>query len=156
MDPKFISLVENLAPKLERLLAAPAFRRGDLPRDMPLCGIYLFSEGDHHLYVGRSNCLRMRYGRHCRVGATHRQASFAFQLAREQTGRKKASYRAGEGSRKGLMLNPDFAAAFSLAKERIAGMDYRYVEEADQNKQALLEIYCSVVLGTPYNDFRTR
>jgi hypothetical protein len=26
-------------------------------------------------------------------------------------------------------------------------------EETDQNRQALLEIYCPVVLGTPYNDF---
>jgi hypothetical protein len=25
----------------------------------------------------------------------------------------------------------------------------------DQNRQALLEIYCAVVLGTPYNDFGT-
>jgi hypothetical protein len=34
-------------------------------------------------------------------------------------------------------------------------MEYRYVEEADQNSQALLEIYCAVVLQTPYNDFNT-
>jgi len=42
-----------------------------------------------------------------------------------------------------------------VAKERIRGMEYRYVEEADQNRQALLEIYCAVVLATPYNDFGT-
>jgi hypothetical protein len=53
------------------------------------------------------------------------------------------------------MLNPLFAGAFMAAKERIRGMDYRYVEETDQNQQALLEIYCAVVLGTPYNDFGT-
>jgi hypothetical protein len=34
-------------------------------------------------------------------------------------------------------------------------MEYRYVEEADQNCQALLEIYCAIVLETPYNDFGT-
>ena len=34
-------------------------------------------------------------------------------------------------------------------------MEYRYVEEENQNKQALLEIYCAVVLETPYNDFGT-
>ena len=28
-------------------------------------------------------------------------------------------------------------------------------EETDQNRQALLEIHCAVVLGTPYNDFGT-
>ncbi|MGO9397349.1 MAG: hypothetical protein ACLP19_05810, partial [Xanthobacteraceae bacterium] len=102
-----------------------------------------------------SNDLRGRYGRHCRPGATYRQAAFAFQLARKITGNIKAAYRAGTGSRAGLMLDPAFAAAFVAAKERIRAMEYRYVEEADQNRQALLEIYCAIVLGTPYNDFGT-
>ena len=102
-----------------------------------------------------SNSLRGRYGRHCRPGATHRQAAFAFQLAREATGKTIASYRAGEGSRDGLMLDPLFAAAFAAAKDRIRAMEYRYVEETDQNRQALLEIYCALVLQTPYNDFST-
>jgi hypothetical protein len=34
-------------------------------------------------------------------------------------------------------------------------MDVRYVEEKDALRQALLEIYVSVVLKTPYNDFET-
>ena len=155
MDPKFAALVENLASQLELLLSAPAFRSGELPRNMPLCGIYLFTESGRHLYVGRSNCLQKRYGRHCRPSATHRQASFAFQLAREETGHLKASYKKGEYSRADLILDAEFAAAFKRAKVRIGLMDYRFVEEPDQNRQALLEIYCSVVLGTPYNDFRT-
>jgi hypothetical protein len=155
MDQKFAKLVETLAPKLERLLAMQPLAYGALPRDMPDSGVYLFTEKGRHLYVGRSNVLRARYGRHCRPGATHRQAAFAFQLAREATGRTTASYREGEGSRAGLMLDTAFAAAFTAAKERIRGMEYRYVEEADQNRQALLEIYCAVVLATPYNDFGT-
>jgi len=53
------------------------------------------------------------------------------------------------------MLDPAFAAAFTAAKQRIRAMEYRYVEEADQNRQARHEIYCAVVLGTPYNDFGT-
>lgn len=144
-----------LAPKLERLVSMPPLRYGGLPRKMPASGVYLFSEGERHLYVGRSNGLRGRYGRHCRRGATYRQAAFAFQVAREVTGRHEASYRPGAGSRKGLMEDPTFAAAFVAAKETIRGMDYRYVEETDQNRQALLEIYCAVVLETPYNDFGT-
>ena len=79
----------------------------------------------------------------------------AFQLAREVTGRTAVAYRAGEGSHADLMLDPVFAAARTAAKERIRGMEYRYVEEADQNRQALLEICCAVVLATPYNDFGT-
>lgn len=155
MNPKFAALVEVLAPKLERLLAMPPLTYGTLPASMPKSGVYLFTEAGRHLYVGRSNVLVGRYGRHCRPGATHKQAAFAFQLAREATGKTKASYRPGENSRAGLMLDPTFAAAFIAAKERIRKMEYRYVEEAHQNRQALLEIYCAVVLETPYNDFGT-
>lgn len=126
-----------------------------LPRDMPNCGIYLFTENGRHMYVGRSNVLRPRYGRHCRPGATYRQASFGFQLAREATRKLKASYKADDNCREGLMRDPVFVSAFTAAKTRIRAMDYRCVEEPDQNSQALLEIYCAIVLGTPYNDFRT-
>jgi hypothetical protein len=153
MDPKFTALVEHLAPKLARLRGMEPLRYGLLPRNMPRSGVYLFTEGGRHLYVGRSNDLRGRHGRHCRPGATYRQAAFAFQLARETTSRAIAAYRAD--SRAGLMLDPAFAAAFTAAKQRIRAMDYRYVEETDQTRQALLEIYCAVVLGTPYNDFGT-
>ncbi len=34
-------------------------------------------------------------------------------------------------------------------------MDLRFIEEQDQLRQALLEIYVSAVLKTPYNDFET-
>ena len=155
MDPKFAALVETLAPKLEQLLAIPPLTYWALPRDVPQSGVYLFTEGGRHLYVGRSNALRRRYSFHCRPGASHQQATFAFLLAREATGHTEATYRAGAGSRTGLLLDPVFAQAFLAAKERIRKMEYRYVEEADQNRQALLEIYCAVVLATPYNDFGT-
>ena len=153
MDSKFAALVEHLAPKLAQLLAMPALSNGALPRTMPRSGIYLFTENGRHLYVGRSNELRGRYRNHC--GATERGAPFAILLAREATGRTRASYHTGANSRAGLMLDPAFAAAFTAAKQRIRAMEYRYVEEADQNRQALLEIYCAVVLGAPYNDFGT-
>jgi hypothetical protein len=155
MDAKFVLLVETLAPKLELLLGFKPLHYGELQRNMPQSGIYLFSENGRHLYVGRSNKLRGRHGRHCRPGATHRQASFAFQLAREATGRMIASYKAGLDSRAGLMEDATFRNAFNDAKSRIRLMEYRYIEESDQNRQALLEIYCAVVLGTPYNDFGT-
>jgi hypothetical protein len=82
-------------------------------------------------------------------------AAFAFKLAREATGFLKPSYRSGDESRKGLMKNPRFITEFEKAKERIRKMDLRYVEENDQVRQALLEIYCAVVLQAPYNDFNT-
>jgi hypothetical protein len=79
---------------------------------------------------------------------------FAFKLARESTGKTEVSYRS-ESSRSSLLLDSEFANAFLLAKRRVRAMDLRYVEEADQLRQALLEIYVSVVLQTPYNDFAT-
>jgi hypothetical protein len=84
-------------------------------------------------------------------------AAFAFRLAREATGRTKATYRNGEGSgsRLDLMADEAFAAAFSSAKARIRQMEIRVVEEKDPTRQALLEIYVAVVLKTPYNDFNT-
>jgi hypothetical protein len=48
-----------------------------------------------------------------------------------------------------------FADAFQQAKARVRDMDLRFVEEADPTRQALLEIYASVVLRTKYNDFDT-
>jgi len=121
VDPKFAALVEHLAPNLERLREIAPHQNGALPPDMPKCGVYLFSEGDKHLYVGRSNNMRGRYGRHCLPGATYKQAAFAFILAREQTGNLKAAYRP-EGGRAWLMEQPDFGEAFIAAKERIRNM----------------------------------
>jgi len=83
-------------------------------------------------------------------------AVFAFRLAREATGNMKAVYRKGSGgTRKELMLNPEFVRSFTLAKERIRGMQVRFIEEVDPVRQALLEVYVAVVLETPYNDFDT-
>lgn len=155
MHPTFAKLLEGLHPKFEALMRMPPCKCGSLPKAMPKKGVYLFTENGNHLYVGRSNTIRARYGRHCNPGATHRMAAFAFKLAREATGKTTASYKPGDDSRKGLMLNPEFRAAFEAAKARIRQMDFRFVEESDQNAQALLEIYCTLALNAKYNDFDT-
>ena len=49
--------------------------------------------------------------------------------------------------------SPAFREAFSKAKARVADMDVRFVEEGDPMRQALLEMYASVALQTPYNSF---
>jgi hypothetical protein len=82
-------------------------------------------------------------------------AAFAFKLAREMTGKLTASYKDDKNSRKNLMLDPAFRTAFDDAKRRIRAMDFRFVEERDQNAQALLEIYCTLALNARYNDFNT-
>lgn len=153
MDSKFITHIEALRPKLTQLLAMAPVTATTLPRSMPKRGVYLLSEGERHWYVGRSNNIKKRIGRHSRPGATHRMAAFAFRLAREATGNVKATYKKGEGSRSALMEDQEFVAAFDSAKARIRNMDLRFVEETDPVRQALLEIYVAEVLGTPHNDF---
>ena len=81
-------------------------------------------------------------------------AAFAFRLARESTGKLKATYTT-KGSRAALMQEPSFREAFDMAKERIRAMEVRFVEEPDPVCQTLLEVYVAIALGTPYNDFET-
>lgn len=130
--------------------ATPEYQvaKGERPR-----GVYLFSEGGEHLYVGRSNRLLHRYKNHWMTNKTEREAAFAFKLARQATGFVKASYQKGEGSRAGLAANPTFVEAFTQAKARIQAMEYRWVLEPDPTTQCLLEIYAATALGTPFNDF---
>ena len=125
-----------------------------LPKVIPKKCIYLFSEGANHLYVGRTRRFRHRLREHSIAGAQHNQAVFAFRLARELTGYTIATYSV-KGSRKALSLDESFGSAFTLCKTRVRNMDLRYVEEIDPLRQALLEIYVSVVLNTKYNDFDT-
>jgi len=153
MDAKFLSHIEALKPQLERLIRMPPVTPVTLPTKMHRKGVYLLSERDKHLYVGRSNDIKERIGRHSRPGATHRMAAFAFRLAREATGNVKATYKKGKGSRAALMEDPRFVEAFDYAKARIRKMSVRFVEETDPVRQALLEIYVAVVLETPYNNF---
>jgi predicted GIY-YIG superfamily endonuclease len=152
MDPGFTRLVESLEPKYQALVGMAPVRYGSLPRELPIRGIYLFSEGTAHLYVGRTNRLRERLRGHCVPSGSHFTATFAFRIARTTTGRIAASY-SKSGSRADLLKDEAFASTFEAAKRRIASMDLRFIEESDPTRQALLEIYAATVLKTPYNDF---
>jgi hypothetical protein len=152
MNTKFHSLVESLEAPFRLLLEMRPLRYAELPRHLPKRAIYLFSEADRHLYVGRTNNLRNRLRGHCANSSTHFSAVFAFRLAREATGLIKPTYKS-EGSRAKLAIDPVFGPAFANARRRVAQMDIRFVEEPDPVKQALLEIYIATALETPYNDF---
>jgi hypothetical protein len=154
MDPTFQSLLDTLPKALERLLSMPPQKAASVPPSAPSQGVYLLSEGRKHLYVGRSNRLRQRVRNHGRPSATANQAAFAFRLAREATGKSKASYKP-KGSRAELLKDPAFAEAFSRAKARIQKMDVRYLAETAPLRQYLLELHVAVALHTPYNDFDT-
>ncbi|MCA7023198.1 GIY-YIG nuclease family protein [Stenotrophomonas acidaminiphila] len=152
MHERFRQHVEFLHPSFESLLRSAHFTFGLLPKDLPRAGIYLFSEADRHLYVGRTNSIRKRLQQHCRPGSTHNSAPFAFRLAREARNALKATYKK-EGSRAHLIQDPEFAKAFTAAKARLRAMHIRVVEESNPLRQALLEMYVAVSLEAPYNDF---
>ena len=154
MDAAFKQFVETLHPSFERLMLMIPLNMAALPSKLPEKCIYLLSEGENHLYVGRTRRLRQRLRQHSVEGAQHNQAVFAFKIAREITGRRAAAY-SSKGSRLALSAEPAFAEAFTQAKARVRNMDLRFVEETDPTRQALLEIYASVVLRTKYNDFDT-
>jgi hypothetical protein len=154
MNELFVAVIESLEPSFQKLVAMPPVTAATLPASMPTAGIYLFSENGIPLYVGRTRNLRGRIGRHSRPGATYKMAAFAFHIAREVTGNLEATYRK-IGGRSSLIEIPEFYLAFTQAKQRIRAMDLRYVEERDPVRQAILEIYVSLCLKTPYNDFDT-
>ena len=154
MHDRFREYVEPLHAAFETMMAMAPVTAKTLPKPVPNDCIYLFSDGDRHLYVGRTTNLRRRMRNHTAPHSGHNQAVFAFKLARETTGRLEASYKP-EGSRASLLAEPVFARAFSEAKVRVSAMKLRFVEERDPLRQALLEMYVAIVLQTPYNDFDT-
>jgi hypothetical protein len=152
MNSKFKELTESLEPKFQELINMAPARYGSLPKNLPKRAIYLFSQNGEHLYVGRTNNLRARLRGHCSPTAKHFSATFAFRIARQNSGRTKATY-TSKGSRADLCNDEIFAPMFKDAKVKVANMDLRYVEEIDPVKQTLLEVYIATVLNTPYNDF---
>lgn len=153
MHPEFSSHIETLVPSMERLLSSAPLRYSDLAKmSLPQSGVYLFTEAGRHLYVGRSNSIKKRLQNHCRPSSGENKAAFAFLLTRDHTNNLKASYRS-EGSRKHLMTIPEFRDSFASQKARLLIMDIRVVEESNPYRQAMLEMYAAVVLGTPFNRF---
>lgn len=146
MDSTFKSHIDELHPKLEQLIAMAPVTVSTLPADAPQRAVYLFSEGAKHLYAGRSNRLRARLREHAAMSSDHNSASFAFLLAREETGLKNLS-------RKKCMEDAGFLSAFKRAKQRLGRADVRYVEESDPTRQALLEIYVAVANNAQHNSF---
>jgi hypothetical protein len=154
MHEAFRRYVEALHPELEKLMAMEPVTPSKLPKPCPSACVYLFSEAGKHLYVGRTRKFRNRMRQHSAPGSQHNQAVFAFKLARESTGKTESKY-TQKGSRAAIVDDPVFARAFDEAKARVRNMEVRFIAEPDPLRQALLEIYISVALQTPYNDFET-
>ncbi|MFQ6609523.1 MAG: GIY-YIG nuclease family protein [Fidelibacterota bacterium] len=152
MNELFRQYIDSLELSFQRLIQMVPVTVANLPMDTPASGIYLFSDAVQHLYVGRTNTIRKRLQNHCRPSSGHNSATLAFRLAREITGETIATY-TEQGSRSELENGPVFGPVFIAQKERVRNMDVRYVSEPDPMRQALLEMYVSVCLETPYNDF---
>jgi hypothetical protein len=151
MIPEFETVLGKMEHLFHELVGADRGRLTDA--EIPAKpGLYLLSEGENDLYVGRSSRnLRNRLRGH-RVG-THFSSSFAFLLARHETG-MKATYKK-EDSRPALMGHPVFRPAFDRAINRIKEMDVRTIQLSDDHDQYLLELYTALRLKTPHNHFRT-
>ncbi|MDO7884276.1 hypothetical protein [Hymenobacter cheonanensis] len=56
-----------------------------------------------------------------------------------------------------MAADPIFAPLFAQYRQRVGQMQVRWVEQADDVVQTLLEVYAAVTLGTVphYNSFRT-
>jgi excinuclease UvrABC nuclease subunit len=153
LNRKFAEYVAELPLLTEGLLSsAPLTPEQILTLNAP--GLYSFSENGKILYIGRTKNFRNRHKNHCDEKSRENTAAFAFILTRQRTGNIKAAYNKA-GSRKALMKNPLFNAAFQQAKADIRKMEVRFVEVADHNLQHLLELYASMELQSAHNKFET-
>jgi hypothetical protein len=129
-------------------------------------GVYLFTEGDRHMYVGRTgrtersiqsgkpsaSGFRKRLAGHSTPGAELNTASFALRLAMEDAANEGLEVPA---ARKDRLEVPRFVELFSAAKERITAMEFRTVDIDDDRESYVFELYAAFVLDTPYNSFAT-
>jgi predicted GIY-YIG superfamily endonuclease len=150
MKDRFDTVIDCVRTKFAELRDSPKYRLAHLPKKIPESGIYLFSDGSRTLYVGRTNGLRKRLQYHTRNN--HNQATFAFRLARHETGNLKATY-TREGSRRALLMNPKFRFAFDAARKRISQMNVQFIEETDPIKQTILEVFTAFETRAEFNDF---
>lgn len=121
-------------------------------KDLPQGAIYVSFENREALYVGRTNRLNSRLHEHSAAYSTHFGASFAFLLAKDVAKRNGVDC---NKPRKALSECKEFAPYFKAAKERVRGMQVKYSSITDPITQALFEIYASVELATPFNDFNS-
>lgn len=150
----FGDAVEGLDKSFRELLACEPITYETKPRQLPSAVVYLFSDGEKPIYVGRSNTFRQRLGNHCLTGSTVNQASLAFRLACKDVGYARQRYKRGSSGADALKSVPGLEEAFSTRKVRLRSMAIRYVAETDQVRQALLEMYTALALDLPH-DFGT-
>ena len=130
------------------------FRVDQVPSPVPtgLAGVYSLSDADRTLYVGRTRNLRDRLSAH-RSSAV-RRATLAVKMARLHSN-LPANYRPNRSAPYLHENDSRFRAEFDKARERIRGLQVRYVVERDAVRRALLEIYAAIQLDTVASDATT-
>jgi len=155
LDAAFGDHVDQLHPQLVKLLETKPFTYATKAKSLPESVVYLFSNENGPYYVGRSRKFSQRLGNHCRMGSQPNQASLAYKMACRAVGFRPVGYSKESAWKQALGTVPGLKPAFDVAKTSLCEMQIRYVEEKDDVRQALLEIYCSVALQTPQNTWKT-
>ena len=160
------SIIAKFPAYLERLLASEVYGRGNGRPPAPRAhGVYLFSEGHDHLYVGRCGLterarkvgrghsnFRSRLADHSRPSSRHNSATLAWRLTFEELG---TAVDAMPKKRADLELHPSFHEEFARQKERVTAMEFRVVEIRKDFVSYVFEAYAAQRLGTAQNAWAT-
>jgi hypothetical protein len=151
---RFRQIEQQLPDLLQALLDCKGHRRAVRPAVPHEAGVYLFTEGGCHRYVGRTRNCNRRLGEHTRPKAKENSASFAFNIA------KRAAIEAGlqiVGTRAEVAAHPGFDQHFSAAKERVRAMEFRFVSINEPVVSTIFEVYAAIALKTEgdFNLFET-
>lgn len=159
-----------LPAMLTHLLASEVFHvECRPPQDQR--GIYLFSESDEHLYVGRTGItarsrakggapitsFRHRFDQHTQLGRPPGASSFANRLMLEHAAELDLEVPADWWTDRKTSAS-DIYDLYKAAKNRIGAMEFRVVAFEDDVKgvrSTVAEVYAHVHLRTLYNDFST-
>ena len=147
---KFKNEFQKFPDLLIELENSQAYERHQIPRTLNR-GIYVFYENGMPIYVGRSGRtgrFKTRIQEHSRRSSGHNTATFAFLIAKENYQQKNPG---SIISREKLAETHEFV----VAKERIAKMQIKFIEIEDPVVQTLFEVYASLELETPYNEWGT-
>jgi hypothetical protein len=137
----------------DRMLASSFGTVAEARNQPPLSGVYSFFHQDAPIYIGRTNKRGLGPRMKNHLTQSHNQAVLAFKLAKKKLG--FGTVYSGEGTRKKLMLNPNFLAEFREQIAYVANLSVRFVEITNSDDQYVFEYYASKRLNTPYNDFDT-
>jgi GIY-YIG catalytic domain len=152
---RFESFAARLPALLKELQNAPAWR-GPADGHLPAVpGIYLLTERNAPIYIGQTRNLRSRLGQHRGASSRENQASLAFNIAKIDAAANRPSVDLRQ-TRRALEQDPEFAAVFRAARQRVAAMEVRVIEIDDPELRTVFEVYAAVAFGTAeHNSFET-